>query len=150
MSPQFQVAQIDHVELFVPDRRTAAAWYERTLGLTIIPEFEFWAESDGGPLMIDTAEGGTKLALFAGEPRGNRESAGLHRVAFRVEGEGFLAFLEHIKRNHIHDNHGHEIDTLSCIDHDQSWSVYFCDPYGSRLEVTTYDYGYVAERLGGR
>ena len=29
----FTVLQIDHVELFVPDRYEAARWYERTLGL---------------------------------------------------------------------------------------------------------------------
>lgn len=29
----FRVEQIDHVELFVPDRREAAAWYGRTFGL---------------------------------------------------------------------------------------------------------------------
>ena len=27
----FRVAQVDHVELFVPDRDVAAAWYARTL-----------------------------------------------------------------------------------------------------------------------
>lgn len=37
----FKVQQIDHVELFVPDRYEAAKGYEQILGLEIIPEFEF-------------------------------------------------------------------------------------------------------------
>src|SRR2546427_8807431 len=67
---EFRVQQIDHVEMFVPDRYEAARWYEATLGLHIVPEFEFWANGPGGPLMI--AAGTTKLALFAGAPRGAR------------------------------------------------------------------------------
>lgn len=34
----FKVLQIDHVELFVPDRYEAARWYERVLGLEPVPE----------------------------------------------------------------------------------------------------------------
>ena len=78
----FQVAQIDHVELFVPERRAAAAWYARVLGLEIVPGCEHWAEDPRGPLMIGTRDAGTKLALFRGEPQGERETAGFHRVAF--------------------------------------------------------------------
>jgi len=33
-------------------------------------------------------------------------------------------------------------------DQDRAFSVYFCDPWGHRLEVTTYDAAYVRERLG--
>ena len=69
--------QIDHVELFVPDRYEAARWYERVLGLRVVPEFEPWA-TGGGPLMISTDEGNTKLALFEGRlrrrSRGRRHS----------------------------------------------------------------------------
>jgi hypothetical protein len=28
----------------------------------------------------------------------------------------------------------------SVVDHDKAYSVYFSDPYGHRLEVTTYDH----------
>lgn len=30
------------------------------------------------------------------------------------------------------------------IDHGRSYSLYFSDPYGHRLEITTYDYDVVA------
>ncbi|HEX9749679.1 MAG TPA: VOC family protein [candidate division Zixibacteria bacterium] len=149
MTPQssqpFRVSQIDHVELFVPERRAAAAWYERTLGLRIVAEYEFWADDPGGPLMISTADGQTKLALFVGEPQGQHESTGHRRVAFRVSGEYFLRFLDHIRANPVCDRRGEKLTWLSRVDHSKSWSVYFCDPWGNRYEVTTYDYDTVRE-----
>ncbi len=137
--PPFRVDQIDHVELFVPDRREAAAWYERTLGLTVAAEYEHWADNPAGPLMIATPGGGTKLALFPGEPRGDRPTAGFHLVAFRVSRTGFDAFLAHVRDNPVFDERGGELRELAVRDHDAALSVYFCDPYGHRLEVTTYD-----------
>ena len=35
----FRVLQLDHVELFVPDRHEAAEWYKRILGLEIMTPF---------------------------------------------------------------------------------------------------------------
>src|SRR5262245_40392718 len=133
----FQVDQIDHVELFVPDRHEAARWYERTLGLAVIPQLEHWAEDPHGPLMV-SSDGGTKLALFTGEPRGARPTAGFHLVAFRVDGAGFLRFLEHVGTVPVFSEAGEETRTLAPRDHGQAFSVYFCDPWGHRLEVTTY------------
>ena len=129
----FKVLQIDHVELFVPDRREAARWYERTLGLSVVPEFERWAEDPRGPLMISSDGGGTKLALFTGEPRGQRPTAG--------------SFLEHVGTAPVFKETGEEVRSLTPHDHGQAFSVYFCDPGGHRLEVTTYDADYVRERL---
>src|SRR5437763_7636148 len=105
----FKVDQIDHVEFFVPDRREAARWYERTLGLIPVAAHEDWGEDPGGPLMISSNGGGTMLALFTGEPRRDRPTAGFHRVAFRVDGPGFLAFLEHVRTHPVHDDAGGEV-----------------------------------------
>jgi catechol 2,3-dioxygenase-like lactoylglutathione lyase family enzyme len=144
----FKVEGIDHVELFVPDRREAARWYERTLGLAVLPQHEHWAEDPRGPLMISSDGGGTKLALFTGEPRGTRPTAGFHLVAFRVDGPGFLRFLEHVALHPVFNEAGEEVRRLTPRDHGQAFSVYFCDPWGHRLEVTTYEAAYVRERLG--
>jgi len=141
MSP-FKVEQIDHVELFVPDRYTAARWYEQVLGLKILPEHEHWA-GPGGPLMISSDSGGTMLALFEGEPRGNRPTAGHHRVAFRVSGAGFLQFLEHVREVSVYSESVEPVSDLRPVDHGKAFSVYFCDPYGNRFEVTSYEYQHV-------
>lgn len=131
---------IDHVELVVPDPVEAAGWYGETLGLEPVEGFEDWTEG-AGPLMISSDGGETKLALFEGEPRTGGEPAGFTRVAFRVDGPGFLAFVDRLD-----DVPGVEsAGRADVVDHDLSFSVYFTDPYGHRLEVTTYEYEYVDE-----
>ena len=137
----YQVDQIDHVELFVPNRRIAAEWYEQVLGLQVAKAFASWADDQDGPLMIATRSGGTKLALFEGEPRGERLTTGFHRVAFRVDRASFEAFCRHVQSNPVCDELGEELRELTVVDHGLAISVYFCDPYGHRLEVTTYEVG---------
>jgi catechol 2,3-dioxygenase-like lactoylglutathione lyase family enzyme len=137
----FRVAQVDHIELFVPDRNEAAAWYARTLGLSPVPEFLHWAADPHSPLMIATAEAGTKLALFEGLPQGPRPAAGFYRVAFRVDRRAFESFRLHIRDNPVFDEQGREVRELTVSDHGVAWSLYFCDPWGHRFEVTTYDVG---------
>jgi catechol 2,3-dioxygenase-like lactoylglutathione lyase family enzyme len=139
---------IDHVELFVPDREEAAAWYGQVLGLEPVREYRQWADDPRGPLMISSDGGRTKLALFTGQPRGSRQqqqageepTAGFHRVAFSVTADGFVRCLKHLEALMVRDARGGIVTRASVVDHEQAYSVYFCDPYGHRLEITTYDY----------
>lgn len=135
----FAVSQIDHVELFVADRYEAAHWYEETLGFHILPEFAEWAADPSGPLMIGTPEGATKLALFAGKSPGERPTRGFHRVAFRVNRHSFEAFLRHIQLFPVFDEKGDPLHEVKVRDHGMAKSIYFHDPYGHRLEITTYE-----------
>ena len=134
------VSQIDHVEMFVPDRHEAADWYGRVLGFRIVPGFEHWAVDPQGPLMISSDNGNTKLALFEGLPQGSRPTSGFHLVAFGVDSAGFLRFLERLADLNLVDDRGRVVTPRLAVDHDQSFSIYFCDPYGHRLEVTTYEH----------
>ncbi len=143
---RFRVAQIDHVELFVPDRYKAARWYDDVLGLEILTEYEGWAV-DGGPLMISSDGGSTKLALFVGEPRGSREPVGHYLVAFRTDGAGFLAFLDRLESLQLQNHRGELVTHGMAVDHDQAFSIYFNDPSGNRCEVTTYHDDYVRDGL---
>jgi catechol 2,3-dioxygenase-like lactoylglutathione lyase family enzyme len=63
-SELFRVLQIDHVELFVPDRQAAAAWYESVLGLISVPEAVQWAKDPEGPLMISPGHGKNDAGTF--------------------------------------------------------------------------------------
>ena len=137
--------QIDHVELFVPDRREAAKWYQQVLGLEVVPEYEHWASDPHGPLMISSDGGDTKLALFEGTPQGSRETAGFHLVAFRVDAAGFVGFLKRLAELELMNHRGQQVTADLVSDHAAAWSIYFNDPYGHRLEVTTYDYDEVRE-----
>ena len=131
--------QIDHVELFVPSRHEAAAWYHQILGLEILPEYLEWASDPRGPLMISSDGGRTKLALFEGDPQGARATAGFHLVAFRIGAEGFVEFLKRLDDLHLSDHRNRIVTIDSVVDHEKAYSVYFSDPYGHRLEVTTYE-----------
>jgi catechol 2,3-dioxygenase-like lactoylglutathione lyase family enzyme len=122
---------IDHVELVVPDRHAAAAWYEDVLGLTIVPGTEHWARESGGPLMISGDGGRVCLALFEGKPTDATTRGGFRRVAFRVTGAEFVAFVEYGRQLGL--------TPMKVQDHTTTISVYFKDPYGHDLEVTTWD-----------
>ena len=143
----FQVDQIDHVELFVPERRKAAEWYRQVLGLSIVGEYEHWADDPQGPLMISSDNGSTKLALFQGIPQGSRETAGFHLVAFRVGASDFVGFLNRLADLDVADHRGQRVTEKSVVDHTVAYSIYFCDPFGHRLELTTYEYEQAKARL---
>ena len=128
----FRVLQLDHVEMFVPNRHEAAGWYELVLGLEIVREYEFWAQDPQGPLMISSDRGSTKLALFQGPAESAPEGSGYRLVAFRVDGSGFIAFLTRLESLQLRDHRGRVVTMDSVVDHDKAYSVYFPDPYGHR------------------
>ena len=121
---------LDHVELFVPDRDAAAAWYATVLGCEPVRAAEHWAADPTGPLMVSPDGGHTKLALFVGEPQGGRATAGFHRVAFRLPAAAWSRFAAELLEQGI---------PTRVVDHGTALSVYFDDPYGHHLEVTTYE-----------
>jgi catechol 2,3-dioxygenase-like lactoylglutathione lyase family enzyme len=138
---------IDHVELFVPDRYEAAAWYARVLKLEIIAGYEQWAADARGPLMISGDGGTTKLALFEGKPDTSSPNAGFRRVAFRVSAGGLSDWLRRLAALEVRDERGRPLTVESVVDHDQAYSIYFPDPYGHRWEITTYDYDAMRRQL---
>jgi catechol 2,3-dioxygenase-like lactoylglutathione lyase family enzyme len=138
-----RVTQIDHVELEVPDRYAAASWYRTVLGFEICQEYESWARGTYGPLMISTDGGETKLALFAGQPQGQERPIGIRRIAFRIGGDDFLRLIEELDALKGSD----AVKRSEITDHGKSFSVYFSDPDGNRLEVTTYDYDVVRGKV---
>jgi catechol 2,3-dioxygenase-like lactoylglutathione lyase family enzyme len=134
---------LDHVELFVPDRTEAAQWYSRVFGCRAVAGTERWAADPGGPLMLSADGGQTKLAFFEGKPQRNQTTAGFHRVAFRVTGSEWLAFVARLPDLGVATD-----EAVPIFDHGTAWSVYFADPYGHRLEVTTYDADLVRQARG--
>jgi catechol-2,3-dioxygenase len=126
---------VDHIHVYVADRAAAERWYRDVLGLTRVPDLEFWAD-DGGPLTVRNTADTVHLALFERPPQRTRST-----VAMRVDGAGFLAWQAHLGRVLAR--------TMQPVDHVASWSLYFEDPDGNPYEITTYDYAAVQERLQG-
>ena len=146
---EFKVEQIDHVHVYVRDRRAAAEWYRRVLGLEVVEEHESWAEDDDGPLTISSDGGSTSLALFRAKGDAG-QSVRRQTVAFRVGGAGFLNFLERLASLEVAGAGGGRLGAGDVVDHGYCFSVYFRDPDGNPYELTTYDYDHVRGRLAAR
>jgi catechol 2,3-dioxygenase-like lactoylglutathione lyase family enzyme len=126
--PGFRTQGLDHVALSVSDLRRSSAFYADVLGLE--RAYDEWHE----PVFM-VAEG-TGVALFSTE---SHESSGdpdarppvrfLH-VAFRVDREGFDAARAELSERGIE---------TTFADHGAAHSIYFDDPDGHKVELTTYE-----------
>jgi hypothetical protein len=81
-------------------------------------------------------------------PQGSRETAGFHLVAFRVAAVDFGRFLDRLPDLDLTNHRGERVTAESVRDHTAAYSIYFCDPFGHRLELTTYQYEQVKTMLG--
>jgi catechol 2,3-dioxygenase-like lactoylglutathione lyase family enzyme len=125
----FQVESIDHVALLARDVEGAARWYQDVLGLDRLHQ-EVWGSH---PAVV--GKGGTSLALFpvasdAPNPPPGRDTLCVRHVAFRVDYTNFLAAQDELTRRGI---------PFEFQDHQAAHSVYFDDPDGHRLEITTHE-----------
>jgi len=120
---------IDHVAMGVRDIERSAQWYIDILGFERLHD-GMW---NGVPTFI--GNGNTGLALFPAnqEPKtsAQREIRMLH-LAFRTNHENFRVAQQELK------THGIEFEFQ---DHEISHSIYFRDPDGHQLEITTYEVG---------
>jgi len=118
---------IDHVALGVRDVERSAKWYIEVLGFERFHE-GMW---NGVPTFI--GKGNTGIALFPAsrdaEPCTHREIRMLH-FAFRADRENFLAAQRELEKRGI---------KFEFQDHEIAHSIYFSDPDGHQLEITTYE-----------
>ena len=124
-----QLEGIDHVALAVRDVERSANWYIEVLGFERLHE-RMW---DGIPTFI--GKGNTAIALFPASDGDSKSAARTSKIrmlhlAFRADHDGFLAAQEELKKRGI---------KFEFQDHEISHSIYFADPDGHQLEITTYD-----------
>jgi catechol 2,3-dioxygenase-like lactoylglutathione lyase family enzyme len=81
--------------------------------------------------MISGDGGRVCLALFEGPPTDATTNDGFRRVAFRVSGAEFVAFVDYGRKLGL--------TPMKVQDHTTTISVYFRDPWRHDLEVTTGD-----------
>ena len=126
----FTLQQIDHVALAVADLETSIVWYQEVLGLERRYE-DAWGDY---PAML--CAGSTCVALFALRPaESSARTSGsaqptMRHLAFRATYADLLEAEKSLQERGIpfeFQNHG--------IAH----SIYFDDPDGHQLEITTYD-----------
>jgi catechol 2,3-dioxygenase-like lactoylglutathione lyase family enzyme len=147
----FAVQSLDHINVLVPDRQAAARWYQRVFGLQPLrgEVFEMAANMPDGPLFlgIDNDVARVKVALLTGEPLGQHDPVGVTRVAFGVDGPAFLAFLARLNDLALVAETGEPVTRAHVVDQWIGWSLFFCDPFGNRYELVTYEYELVKARL---
>jgi catechol 2,3-dioxygenase-like lactoylglutathione lyase family enzyme len=122
-----QLEGIDHVAIGVRDIERSAEWYIDVLGFERLHE-GMW---NGVPTFI--GKGSTGIALFPAsheaKTSAHREIRMLH-LAFRADRENFLAAQRELEKHGI---------KFEFSDHEISHSIYFRDPDGHQLEITTYE-----------
>jgi catechol 2,3-dioxygenase-like lactoylglutathione lyase family enzyme len=124
--PAFKLQGLDHVALSVSDLKRSSDFYAEVLGLE--RAYEEWHE----PVFMVAA--GTGLALFSiesHESSGDQEAkppARFLHVAFRVDREGFEEAQAELGERGIETRFA---------DHGSAHSIYFDDPDGHKVELTT-------------
>ena len=124
-----EIEGIDHVALSVRDVEHSAQWYIDVLGF----ERRFPGMWGGVPVFI--GKGTTALALFPAKSSDESMATshggpGMLHLAFRANRENFRAAQQELKK------HGIEFEFQ---DHEIAHSIYFLDPDGHQLEITTYE-----------
>jgi catechol 2,3-dioxygenase-like lactoylglutathione lyase family enzyme len=118
---------IDHVAIGVRDIERSANWYVDVLGFERLHK-GMW---NGVPTFI--GKGNTAIALFPASQElkssSQREIRMLH-LAFRADRENFLAAQRELRNRGI---------KFEFQDHEIAHSIYFRDPDGHHLEITTYE-----------
>ena len=119
--------RLDHVSLNVSDRPRSIAWYRDVLGLEQRGE----ARRDDWPVFM--GEFGACVALFQAQvetPERQPESTGLRHVAFMVEPDDLAGAQARLREHAVE---------VRFEDHGNARSVYFPDPDGNMIELTTYE-----------
>ena len=120
---------IDHVAIGVRDIERSAEWYIDVLGFERLHEGAW----HGVPTFV--GKGNTGLALFPANPDA-KSTPSTHRdirllhLAFRANRQNFLAAQRELEKRVI---------KFEFQDHEISHSIYFHDPDGHALEITTYE-----------
>lgn len=132
-----QLEGIDHVALTVRDIERAAQWYIDVLG------FERQHADVWGDVPTFIGKGETAIALFPAKTRSTSLAAvasakaassgseiRMLHLAFRANRASFHAAREELKDRGIR---------FESEDHEIAHSIYFNDPDGHKLEITTYE-----------
>ena len=124
----FKIEALDHVALAVRDVERSARWYADVLGFKREHE-GMW---DGVPIFV--GNGAAAIALFpvrdkAGSTSRDHAPVRTLHFAFRTDRENFLHAQDELKKRAI---------PFDFQDHEISRSIYFRDPDGHEIEITTY------------
>ena len=121
---------IDHAAISVRDLNRSVEFYTQVLGLTLTkreylkPGIEYFLDC-----------GSSLIGLIQGDPTQGEHlltegGIGANHVSLRVHTRDFNAAVENLKQ--------HEVKIAFMKKRERSWSVYFYDPDGNKLEITAW------------
>jgi catechol-2,3-dioxygenase len=125
----FKIEALDHVALSVRDVERSAQWYAEVLDFKCLHK-DKW---NGIPMFVGNRD--AAIALFpaseeVGSASADRAAVRTLHFAFRTDRENFLRAQDDLKKRAI---------PFEFQDHEISHSIYFADPDGHKVEITTYD-----------
>jgi catechol 2,3-dioxygenase-like lactoylglutathione lyase family enzyme len=123
-----KLEQLDHVAIAVSDVQRSIDWYGDVLG------FER-RHPEWGTVPAMMCTGSTCVALFEirsdhVEPPPGPDTVAMRHIAFRATRDTFESAQQELSGRGIE---------FEFADHDSAHSIYFDDPDGHALEITTYD-----------
>lgn len=124
-----EILGLDHIAITVRDVERSRDWYCAVLGL------ERRYGNVWGDVPTFVCAGDTGIALFPAsvaepKPRPERDTLAMRHFAFRVNRENFERAQNELRARGI---------ALEFQDHSIAHSIYFYDPDGHQLELTTYE-----------
>lgn len=125
-----KILGIDHVALNVRDIDKALEFYTKVMGLKITDResskagVEYFLDCGSSLLGIIQAKDFDGLHPFA------NEGIGANHFSFRVHAKDFGATIEHLEANNVKIEFAKK--------REKSWSLYFYDLDGNKLEVTAW------------
>jgi catechol 2,3-dioxygenase-like lactoylglutathione lyase family enzyme len=119
---------LDHVALYVSDLARSEQWYTETLGLRRI-HAEVWGQQ---PVMLVAGRSGVALfqarSLAPATPPSTAVPGTMSHLAFHVAPSAFASWRAALAARKL---------DVEFQDHQVTQSLYFRDPDGHRLEITT-------------
>ncbi|MEO5717364.1 MAG: VOC family protein [Chthoniobacterales bacterium] len=119
---------LDHIAISVSDMERSVQWYVEVLGLER-QHTDVW---DGAPQFV--GKGATGIAIFpireSSDGGGTPPPVRVRHFALRADRANFLQAQRELKERGIH---------FEFEDHEIAHSIYFHDPDGFDLEITTYE-----------
>ena len=136
-----KIQGIDHVAINVRDIDQAVAFYTKVIGLKITqrepskPGVEYFL--DAGPSLIGIIQADNTAEKHPFQ----NEGLGANHFSFRVHARDFDAFIRHLEE--------HRVEIAFAKKREMSWSLYFYDLDGNKLEATAWprEDGLAAQKL---